>query len=156
MWFRMIVLERHRLKEGTMRRLRRTIVDCWRAQIIKSPRKDPKCDRIHSKITGRKTQTENLDQTCQEPVVTMAATSSEQPLDVSVFTAYLEPLLKKHSANELITYEDLSQSWSSANRTLGKQSSDQPSDQVESTVRKKGLAWICFPYFLTLSSSIEA
>lgn len=66
-----------------------------------------------------------------------ATTTPDDTLEVAVFQAYLDPLLKKHGSSELIVYEDLIKSWSSANGTLGKHANnDQPTDVIESTVSR--------------------
>jgi hypothetical protein len=52
-----------------------------------------------------------------------AATAPPPPqqlvLQKEVFTAYLQPLLKKHELQQILTYEDLTASWQAAMAVLG-------------------------------------
>jgi hypothetical protein len=48
-----------------------------------------------------------------------SATTTEE-WQIEAFTAYLQPLLKKHEMDQEVTYEDLTSSWQAVNATLGK------------------------------------
>jgi hypothetical protein len=56
----------------------------------------------------------------------MMTTTPEATVEASVLTAYLKPLVDKHTANELIKYEDLIQSNTSALLELKKQAMTTP------------------------------
>lgn len=51
----------------------------------------------------------------------MSETSQvEAKIKAEAFTAYLQPLIKKHEMNQELTYEDLTSSWQATNAVLGK------------------------------------
>jgi hypothetical protein len=77
----------------------------------------------------RKSKTENQRST------TMTTTTPEATVEASVLTAYLKPLVDKHTANELIKYEDLIQSNTSALLELKKHSSTPVGNAVRDKLR---------------------
>ena len=55
-------------------------------------------------------------------------------LQKEVFTAYLQPLLKQHAANEVITYEDLTKSWQAAMGVIGSSGNNGSSAAIKTAV----------------------
>lgn len=58
-------------------------------------------------------------------------------LKKEVFTAYLQPLLKKHETGTLLQYEDLTSSWQAAIATLGRASSSAAAEENSSAPQKE-------------------
>jgi hypothetical protein len=65
-----------------------------------------------------------------------------------VFTAYLQPLLKKHEMGTLIQYEDLTSSWQAAIATLGRASTDSSSSTTTTTTQKEHVSTVVSIYNL--------
>jgi hypothetical protein len=76
-----------------------------------SARRQTRTRPPHNTIQNRKIQKKAAEQSTAMTTTTTTATTSSEPataaVEALVLTAYLKPLVDKHSAQELITYEDL-------------------------------------------------